>query len=206
MDRVALICVRMEQLSEILPGENVEFDSDGSVHIVRGWKRWARRKVSLGGDRKTLASDLLALLELSNDVASGLLGAPRVRCDCLDIGVHGRANKDDEGSDDEKSNYTAETAENSAFASATIVDAEGNITLMSSKTEEALRGQFFAQCDTRKREALQRLAGGLQGVCKAINTLMTSTYVDDCDTCGSLMKLINYATLQRQRIEDILKV
>jgi hypothetical protein len=200
MDRVALICVRMEQLSEILPGENVEFDSDGSVHIVRGWKRWARRKVSLGGDRKGLASDLLALLELSNDVASGLLGAPRVRCDCLDIGVHGRANKDDEGDDE---NYTAE---NSAFASATIVDAEGNITLSLPKTEETLRGQFFAQCDTRKREALQRLAGGLQGVCKAINTLMTSTYVDDCDTCGSLMKLINYATLQRQRIEHILKI
>lgn len=178
MERLEAVCVKLETLGSVQSGERVEFDSDGSVHIVRTWSRWTRRKLPLSTNqsRRTLISETEALFELADQVTSGVLGVPLVR--------------------DKNSASTGHSQEHCRD-----VDLDVGVDIQDGASA---RKQFFTACDERTTQVLRRLSAALDSACKALNTLSTSTYEDDTEIGAAMMKLINYATMQRERTERCL--
>lgn len=176
MNRVETLSEKFRKLGDLRPNERVEFDADGSVHLARGWKRTLKRKTlnNANHSRRSTYNGFLSLLDLSNDIISGILEMPPIRVNCLNIGAH--------------------DPKNVRESKGCMVNASGNV--------EKSQKSYFAACDDKMLNCLKTLADGLYCACSAINTLCTSTYVNDSALCGSLMKLINYASLQRERIED----
>jgi len=183
MERLEAVCVKLETLGSVQSGERVEFDSDGSVHIVRTWSRWTRRKLPLSTNqsRRTLISETEALFELADQVTSGVLGVPLVR------------------DNDSRNNHAASTGHSQEHCRDVDLDIGVDI-----QDGASARKRFFTACDERTTQVLRRLSAALDSACKALNTLSTSTYEDDTEIGAAMMKLINYATMQRERTERCL--
>jgi len=185
MERVEAVCSKLETLASVESGERVEYDSDGSVHVVRSWSRWTRRKLSLSStnqSRKTFISGTDALFELADQVASGVLRVPLVK------ETHGAGNSD---------GHAVQTLSDIDVASGAVAD--------SGQDAHDSQRRFFSACDERTKQALQRLADALVAACGALNTLSASTYEEDTEIGAAMLKLINYATMQRERIVECLQ-
>lgn len=166
------------------------------MHVTAGWRRWAARKFPLTGNqsRHTNVESFRALLDLSNELSAGLLRAPKIRVHCAAVGAFYPPPAD---ADDDQINDNQPPAEWTGEQ-----QPDGDARANDANSEQRRRQHaFLATCDESVCAALQRLSCALHDVCRALNTLATSTYQSDAETGGAFMNLINYATLQRERID-----
>jgi hypothetical protein len=187
MQRINLITSRVETIGGLADNEQLEFMEDGDVVIVRTWLQKAARKTnslrewpgpSSQSRIKTL-SGIRSLLDLTNDLVSGLLKKPKI---CIE--------SDHLGSTD---------APNVIFDEDTTEAGSSNENAVENFADNS-RSIFTAQYEENKKEALIRLKQALQKMCAALNRLASSTYAGDISTGAALLKLINFAALQCDQI------
>lgn len=173
MDRITLVTERVELIGQVQDNEQIEFEADGSVKIVRSLIDWLKRKnFNSPHSRHTTVAGLQKLLDTTNDIISGVLQQPRVKTDCHFLGVNDAPNVEYAIKDEE----------------IVIVDNANNHQVFS---------HIFEQ---EKQEALLRLSKALTLLCSGINRMASTRYKGDLDIEASMLKLISYAAEQNQQI------
>lgn len=175
MDRIALVTERVELIGQVQDNEQIEFDPDGSVRIVRSLIEWIKRKNPWSEhSRETTLAGLQNLLDTTNDIISGVLQQPRVKTDCKFLGVNDAPNVEYAIKDEE----------------ILIVDNANN--------HQQVFCNIFEQ---EKQESLMRLSRALGLLCAALNRMASSKrYKDDIETGAGMLRLISYAAEQNQQI------
>lgn len=200
MNGVDALCKNLIEIGNVGAGESLEFDEKERVKVVKkgGWQQINRKLINRRGQsRHTTIADCRKVLEHANDLVAGVLGLPPLALECSALQPVAKLQSSAAtatqplGSGESAQDPTA--ADDCATADNCAAEGPSDLQVLA----------FAKHCTLLEREKLARIAAALEKACIGLNTLMTSTYKDDNDTCAALLMLIASSQSIVERINSV---
>lgn len=201
MNGLDALCKNLIEIGNVGAGESLEFDDKERVKVVKkgGWQQINRKLINRRGQsRHTTIADCRKVLEHANDLVAGVLGLPPLALECS--ALQPVAKLQSSAASASKPLGSGESAQDST-AAYDFANAEEDCAADGHSDLQVLA--FTTHCTFVEREKLGRIAAALEKACVGLNTLMTSTYNDDNDTCAALLMLIASSQSIVERINSV---
>lgn len=94
MDCFDSLCKKMQTVGALKENDRLEFSRDGSIAIVaHGLSLWNRKLINVSAQsRKKTINGLRELIDLANDLSSGMMRLPKIRTDTTTVGETDNSN------------------------------------------------------------------------------------------------------------------